>query len=110
MAHVVTEKCQDCRFTDCVEVCPVDCFYSLDNQLIINPDECIDCGACIPECPVEAIFVEDDVPEEFEASIQFNVDKANNFNEAIKKITSKNKKLIVCLGSLYNVGNILNKN
>ncbi|MBH53116.1 MAG: ferredoxin [Opitutaceae bacterium] len=90
MAHVVTEKCQDCRFTDCVEVCPVDCFYSLDNQLIINPDECIDCGACIPECPVEAIYAEDDVPEEFEANIQFNVDKAAELEDAgAEPITEK---------------------
>ncbi|MFT5471645.1 MAG: ferredoxin [Verrucomicrobiales bacterium] len=76
MAYVVTEKCQDCRFTDCVEVCPVACFYPLQNQLIINPDECIDCSACVPECPVEAIYEESEVPEEYAASIAFNADEA----------------------------------
>ena len=90
MAHVVTEKCRDCRFTDCVEVCPVDCFYSLENQLIIHPDECIDCGACIPECPVEAIYTEEDVPDEFQADIQYNADKAAELEgEGAEPITEK---------------------
>lgn len=61
MTHVVNESCVDCKFTDCVEVCPVDCFKEGPNILIIDPDECIDCGVCIPECPVDAI-VTDDVP------------------------------------------------
>jgi ferredoxin len=56
MAYVVTENCIKCKFTDCVEVCPVDCFYEGENFLVINPDECIDCGVCEPECPAEAIF------------------------------------------------------
>jgi ferredoxin len=55
MAFVVTEKCIKCRYTDCVEVCPVDCFYEGENMLVINPDECIDCGVCEPECPIDAI-------------------------------------------------------
>lgn len=55
MAYVVTENCIKCKYTDCVEVCPVDCFYEGANMLAINPDECIDCGVCEPECPVEAI-------------------------------------------------------
>jgi ferredoxin len=55
MTFVVTEACIKCKYTDCVEVCPVDCFYEGKNMLIINPDECIDCGVCEPECPVEAI-------------------------------------------------------
>lgn len=55
MAYVVTEACIKCKYTDCVEVCPVDCFYEGDNMLVINPDECIDCGVCEPECPAEAI-------------------------------------------------------
>jgi ferredoxin len=55
MAYVVTENCIKCKFTDCVEVCPVDCFYEGENFLVINPDECIDCGVCEPECPAEAI-------------------------------------------------------
>lgn len=55
MTYVVTENCIKCKYTDCVEVCPVDCFYEGENMLVINPDECIDCGVCEPECPVEAI-------------------------------------------------------
>ena len=55
MTFVVTEKCIKCKYTDCVKVCPVDCFYEGANMLVINPDECIDCGVCEPECPVEAI-------------------------------------------------------
>lgn len=56
MTYVVTENCIKCKYTDCVEVCPVDCFYEGENMLVINPDECIDCGVCEPECPAEAIF------------------------------------------------------
>lgn len=55
MTYVVTDKCIRCKFTDCVEVCPVDCFYEGENMLVINPDECIDCGVCEPECPIDAI-------------------------------------------------------
>ena len=55
MTFVVTDSCIKCKFTDCVEVCPVDCFYEGENMLVIHPDECIDCGVCEPECPVEAI-------------------------------------------------------
>lgn len=55
MTHVVTDKCVKCKYTDCVEVCPVDCFYEGELMLVINPDECIDCGVCIAECPVDAI-------------------------------------------------------
>ena len=55
MSHYVTEACIKCKYTDCVEVCPVDCFHEGPNFLVIDPDECIDCGVCIPECPVEAI-------------------------------------------------------
>lgn len=60
MTHVVTENCIKCKHTDCVTVCPVDCFYEGPNFLAINPDECIDCGVCIPECPVEAIVEDTD--------------------------------------------------
>ncbi len=55
MTYIVTESCIRCKYTDCVEVCPVDCFYEGENMLVIHPDECIDCGVCEPECPVEAI-------------------------------------------------------
>ncbi|MXV44174.1 DUF3470 domain-containing protein [Saccharibacter sp. 17.LH.SD] len=60
MTYVVTENCVRCKFMDCVEVCPVDCFYAGENFLVINPDECIDCGVCEPECPAEAIFPDSD--------------------------------------------------
>ncbi|MBI1363389.1 MAG: DUF3470 domain-containing protein [Proteobacteria bacterium] len=61
MTFVVTEKCIKCRYTDCVDVCPVDCFYEGENMLVINPDECIDCGVCEPECPIEAIKSEEEL-------------------------------------------------
>ena len=62
MAYIVTESCIKCKYTDCVDVCPVDCFREGPNMLVIDPEECIDCTLCVPECPVEAIFAEDDVP------------------------------------------------
>jgi ferredoxin len=64
MTHVVTESCIKCKYTDCVDVCPVDCFHEGPNMLVIDPDECIDCAVCIPECPVNAIYAEEDVPED----------------------------------------------
>jgi len=64
MTHLVTENCIQCKYTDCVQVCPVDCFYEGPNFLAINPDECIDCGVCIAECPANAIVTEDDLPED----------------------------------------------
>ena len=63
MTFVVGENCINCKHTDCVEVCPVDCFYEGPNFLVIHPDECIDCALCEPECPVNAIFSEDELPE-----------------------------------------------
>ena len=62
MTFVVTEKCIKCKYMDCVEVCPVDCFHEGPNMLVIDPEECIDCTLCEPECPVEAIMSEDEVP------------------------------------------------
>jgi len=82
MAHVVTDKCQRCKFTDCVEVCPVACFYELDGQLVIHADDCIDCTACVEVCPVEAIYAEASVPAEFQASIQFNADEAKRVKDS----------------------------
>jgi len=72
MAFVVTEPCIKCKYTDCVAVCPVDCFREGENFLAIDPEECIDCGACVPECPVEAIFEEDDVPDKWADYIELN--------------------------------------
>ena len=64
MTYVVTESCIRCKYTDCVDVCPVDCFREGPNFLVIDPDECIDCTLCVAECPVEAIYAEDDVPDD----------------------------------------------
>ncbi|TAL75823.1 MAG: ferredoxin family protein [Burkholderiaceae bacterium] len=64
MTHVVTENCIKCKYTDCVDVCPVDCFREGPNFLVIDPDECIDCAVCVPECPANAIFAEEDVPDD----------------------------------------------
>ena len=72
MPHVVTKPCDGCRYTDCVVVCPVECFFEGETMLYINPEICIDCEACVPECPVEAIFHEDDVPDEFQNYIEIN--------------------------------------
>ncbi|MCE2679768.1 MAG: ferredoxin family protein [Burkholderiales bacterium] len=74
MTHVVTEACIKCKFTDCVDVCPVDCFREGPNFLVIDPDECIDCAVCIPECPVNAIYAEEDVPESQKQFIELNVE------------------------------------
>ena len=62
MTHVVSDSCIRCKYTDCVDVCPVDCFREGPNMLVIDPDECIDCAVCIPECPVNAIYAEEDLP------------------------------------------------
>jgi ferredoxin len=72
MAYVVGESCINCKYTDCVAVCPVDCFYEGENTVVINPDECIHCGACEPECPTNAIYDEDDLPEKWKAFKDLN--------------------------------------
>lgn len=72
MAYVVTESCIQCKYTDCVEVCPVDCFREGANFLVIDPNECIDCTLCVPECPAEAIFPEYEVPESQRHFIELN--------------------------------------
>lgn len=74
MTHVVLESCIQCRYTDCVDVCPVDCFKKGPNFLVIDPDECIDCAVCIPECPVEAIVAEEDVPADQQHMIALNAE------------------------------------
>ncbi|CAM2065920.1 Ferredoxin [Sulfidibacter corallicola] len=76
MTHVVTSNCLNCKFTDCVLVCPVDCFYEMEKQLVIDPDECIDCSACVAECPVEAIYAEDEIPDNEEDALEFNTNEA----------------------------------
>ncbi len=76
MTYVVTESCVKCKYTDCVDVCPVDCFREGPNMLVIDPDECIDCTLCVPECPVEAILAEDDVAPEQREFIAINAELA----------------------------------
>ncbi len=77
MTYVVTDNCIKCKYMDCIEVCPVDCFYEGENMLVIHPDECIDCGACEPECPVTAIFPEEDVPVQLQSYVAKNRDVFN---------------------------------
>jgi len=79
MTYVVTEYCDGCKYTDCVEVCPVDCFHEGPNMLYINPEECIDCNACVEECPVEAIYADADVPEKWESYTKLNEEKCLEF-------------------------------
>lgn len=79
MTHVVTESCIKCKYTDCVDVCPVDCFREGPNFLVIDPDECIDCAVCIPECPVNAIYAEEDVPADQVKFIEMNVELAKDW-------------------------------
>lgn len=76
MTHVVTESCIRCKYTDCVDVCPVDCFREGPNMLVIDAGECIDCGLCVPECPVQAIYPEEDVPSDQRGFIALNIELA----------------------------------
>lgn len=73
MTHVVGESCIGCKYTDCVAICPVECFHEGPNFLVIDPEVCIDCGVCVAECPVEAIFDEKDLPQSQQEYIQLNV-------------------------------------
>ncbi len=74
MTYIVAEPCVNCRYTDCALVCPVEAFHLDDDMLVIHPETCIDCDACVPECPVEAIFVEDKLPAEWASFNQINAD------------------------------------
>ena len=78
MTFVVVEDCIKCKHTDCVEVCPVDCFHEGPNFLVIDPDECIDCAACIPECPEEAIYADSDLPDEEMEWLEKNEEESPN--------------------------------
>jgi ferredoxin len=85
MTYVVTETCIRCKYTDCVDVCPVDCFREGPNFLVIDPDECIDCTLCVAECPVEAIFAEDDVPADQKAFTALNAELAKLWKPIIER-------------------------
>ena len=100
MTYVVNDKCIKCKLMDCVEVCPVDCFYEGENMLVINPEECIDCGVCEPECPIEAITTEDvatqlmkDVNKEY-SNIWPNIteNKESPFGDKLKDEPNKYEK------------------
>ncbi|MBK7956168.1 MAG: ferredoxin family protein [Candidatus Accumulibacter sp.] len=86
MTYVVTENCIKCKFTDCVDVCPVDCFHAGPNFLVIDPEECIDCTLCVPECPAEAIFAEDDVPEAQRSFIALNAELAKEWPVIVERM------------------------
>ena len=86
MTYVVVELCVDCKYTDCADVCPVEAFHELPDRLYINADTCIDCDACVPECPVEAIFADNNVPENYAHWTQINIDEAPNYPVISAKI------------------------
>ncbi len=86
MTYVVVEMCVDCKYTDCAAVCPVEAFHELPDRLYINADTCIDCDACVPECPVEAIFADNAVPEQYAHWTQINIDEAPNYPVISQKI------------------------
>ncbi len=79
MTYIVTESCIKCKYTDCVEVCPVDCFHEGPNMLVIDPEECIDCTLCVPDCPVDAIYAEEDLPEDQMQFLELNAELAKEW-------------------------------
>lgn len=85
MTYVVTENCIKCKYTDCVDVCPVDCFREGPNFLVIDPDECIDCTLCVAECPAEAIYAEDDLPSDQKHFLQLNAELAKQWKPIIER-------------------------
>ena len=89
MAFIVTESCIECKHTDCVEVCPVDCFHEGPNFLVINPEECIDCSLCEPECPIEAIYADDELPSDQIEFIEINL----KLSEVYENITEAKEPL-----------------
>ena len=86
MTYVVTEDCVDCKYTDCAAVCPVEAFHELPDRLYINPETCIDCDACVPECPVEAIYSDATVPEHLQEWTALNAEEAAKYPIISNKI------------------------
>ncbi len=86
MTYVVSESCIKCKYTDCVEVCPVDCFHAGPNFMVIDPEECIDCTLCVAECPVEAIYAEDYLPENQRHFIALNAELSKTWKTIVEKI------------------------
>jgi ferredoxin len=89
VSHIVTANCNDCKYTDCCVVCPVECFYQDEMMLYIDPQDCIDCEACVPECPVEAIFAEANTPAQWTSYVQLNAEKAAALKASGGHITEK---------------------
>lgn len=85
MTYVVTENCIKCKYTDCVSVCPVDCFYEGPNFLAINPDECIDCAVCVPECPADAIVADSDIKLDQRDFIAINAELSKSWPRITKQ-------------------------
>ena len=85
MPHVVAEPCVKCKYTDCVDVCPVDCFREGANFLVIDPDICIDCGLCVPECPTQAIYAEEDLPDKWSEYVEINARLSQEWPEITEK-------------------------
>lgn len=85
MAYVVTQSCIKCKYMDCIDVCPVDCFHEGPEMLVINPEECIDCNLCVPECPVSAIFSEYNIPDDQKDFIEYNHNKSKTWPVAGEK-------------------------
>ena len=85
MTYIVNENCIKCKLMDCVEVCPVDCFYEGPNFLVIHPDECIDCALCEPECPVDAIYAEDELPEDQQEFLELNAELSEKWVNITEK-------------------------
>ena len=99
MAYVVGDPCVKCKYTDCVEVCPVDCFYEGRNTLVIHPEECIDCGACEPVCPTSAIFEEEELPEKWAPYIEINAVFSGAREPADADTTGWPEHLVEAIGS-----------
>jgi ferredoxin len=89
MAYVVCEPCWNCKYTDCVVVCPCECFYQDEHMLYIDPDDCIDCAACVPECPVEAIYHDTSVPAPWSHFVQLNTERSRAIKETAGPVTAK---------------------
>ena len=96
MAYVVCEPCRDCKYTDCVVVCPCDCFYQDQTMLYIDPHDCIDCEACVTECPVEAIFHDTAVPERWADYVALNAERSAALKDAGGNITEKQQPKAGC--------------
>lgn len=92
MSFVITEPCVDCKYTDCVVVCPCDCIYRDETQLYIAPDDCIDCEACVSECPVEAIYSDNDVPPQWSHYVELNTVRARTLKASGGKVTERQQR------------------